>query len=482
MKVILHYMFAATVLIVGGTPSSFAQTIPNGDFENWITGIYEFPVGYQSTSNPSAFYRCNAGFNAEKVADPYHGSYAIRLTTRGSGIDACFGYFLNATTGENPLAFNGGFPISEKPTGIRGYFKSAIPAGDSAFIMLIFKNSGIAYAGYEIKFYGTHSVYTSFSYTFPEPLAQTPDTVIFGAASSDFFNDIAINGSMIQLDSISFTGITAQPSQMNGSFENWQTAPVAKPAGGWNMLNVGENGEGIRRSTDAFNGTYALELRTMLMIDMLGELYAEPAQISLGELDCNLGPCVLNGGIPYNQKKDTLIFRYKYSSGGPVNEAYVKLHFKKAGVYFDGGGISLPPASVYTFRSLPFDLPQIPDSVVIEITSGDWAQTDPIYASSVLLIDDLKFKSDNTGTGLTEYLNQKAVKVYPNPSNGFTVLYSDVPVTFVEVFKTNGQRVHTQVITGNRAEIQLQQQPKGVYFYKVYNKGTPVARGRLIIQ
>lgn len=482
MKAFIHVLLSVMIVITIGTQLSVAQTIPNGDFENWISGTFDAPLGYQSTSNPSAFYRCNAGFNVEKVADPYHGSYALRLTTRGTGGDACFGYFVNAVTADDPFDFIGGYPISEKPTGIKGYYKSAIPAGDSAFILLIFKSGGIAFAGYEIKFYGTHSVYTSFQYTFPDPLPVTPDTVIFGAASSDVFEGIPANGSMIQLDSISFTGVIAQPAQMNGSFENWQSNTLYKPAGGWLMYDVGENGEGIRRSTDAYAGVYALELRSMMDIDFFGNAYTVPAQITLGEVDCYLNPCIIAGGVPYHHQKDTLILRYKYQPGATGNDAAVKLYFKKSGVMIGGAGITLPPASGYTFKSLPFELPQLPDSVAIEIVSGDWGQTDTLYAKAVLLIDELKFKSDNTGTGVTDYLYQKYVRVYPNPSRGNTVLYSDVPVTYVEVFNANGQRVYTQTITGNRTEIQLQQQPKGVYFYKVYNRGIPVARGRLILQ
>jgi hypothetical protein len=481
MKLFLQLLITATVLIAAGIQPSKAQKIPNGGFENWIISNYDWPTPYNITSNPTAFYRCNTGFNVEKVADPYHGSYAIRLTTKGSGPNACFGFFINATTADAIADFRGGLPISEKPTGIRGYFKSAIPSGDSAFILLIFKAAGVSFASYQIKFYGTHSVYTSFSYTFPAPLPITPDSVIFGAASSDALRQIAFDGSMIQLDSISFTGVTTQPAQFNGSFENWQTATVNKPEGGWQMTDVINDAQVVFRSTDAFTGMYALELRSTSEIDDTGP-YAVPTVLSLGGLDCSVSPCITYGGIPYQLQIDTLLLRYKFSSGGSGNTGYIRLLFKKAGVVFAAIGDDLTPSSSYTLKELPFQLVQIPDSVMIEIYSGDESLFNIIYANAVLKIDELKFKSDDTGTGLQEYLFQKFVKVYPNPSNGYTILYSDAPVTHLEITNIAGQRVHTQSITGNRVELNLTQQPKGVYIYKVFNKGVPVARGKLVIQ
>lgn len=459
-----------------------AQIVPNGSFENWITGNFELPVNYPFSSNPGTFLRCNAPFNVEKVADPYHGSFAMRLTTRGSGQQACFGYIINSSTGDNPSNFQGGFPYNQRPTGIRGYYKSSIPVGDSAYLLLIFKQGGNLIGFYETRFFGTKTSYTLFDYSFTDPLPINPDTVILGITSSDVFNGTAINGSMIQLDSISFKGVASQPALMNGSFENWQTTAIHKPVGPWYLDDIGEYGEGMIRSTDAFLGTYSLQLKSFPEPDpFTGGPGSRPSQLGLGTLDCSGPSCIAVGGIPFNKTKDTFTLRYKYLPAIGTDKAQVNLHFKKLGSIIGQSGVQLNPAASYTYVEIPFLLGQTPDSVIIQFTSGDWNNTAPGFAGADLKIDDIKFKSD-LNTNVTDYLYQQSVKIFPNPSKGLFIVQTDVKVTSVEVFNVAGQRIFTGIINNNRTNIDLTQHPKGVYMYKLYNKEKAVASGKLIIE
>jgi hypothetical protein len=474
VSLLLTFLFCVT--------TSRAQIFPNGSFENWITGNFEIPANYPYSSNPVTFYRCNEPFNVEKVSDAYHGSFALRLTTRGTGMASCFGYLINALTGDNPLAFMGGFPYNQKPTGIRGYYKSAIPPGDSAFLLLIFKSAGAPVGMYETRFYGTHSTYALFDFTFPDPLPVTPDTVIIGISSSDVFNDLAINGSMIQLDSISFKGVTTQPALMNGSFENWENHTIYKPVGPWDYSQIGERGDGMHRTTDAYAGSYALQLKSLPEINQISlEPQTAPSQISLGTRDCDGMNCWDVGGIPFNKMKDTLQFRYKYAPAVGTDKAHVVLFFKKQGSTIDARDIQLNAASVYTLIEIPFQLSQQPDTVIIQFTSGDWNNSGPEFAGAELKIDAVTFKSD-INTAVNEYPYQHAVKVYPNPSKGLFVLQTDVKATRVEIMNAAGQRVYAGIMNNNRVEINLTQQPKGVYIYKLYNKDLPIARGKLLIE
>lgn len=476
---LITHVFLSVIILCS---YSNAQIIPNGSFENWITGNFELPVNYPFSSNPGTFLKCNAPFNVEKVADPYHGSFAMRLTTQGSGQQACFGYVINATPGDNPLNFQGGMPYNQRPTGIRGYYKSAIPFGDSAYLLLIFKQAGNLIGFYETRFSGTKTNYTLFDYTFPTPLPVNPDSVIFGMTSSDVFNGTAINGSMIQLDSISFKGVVSQPALMNGSFESWQSSVIYKPQGPWVFNEVGEYGEGMFRSTDAFAGTYALQIKSLPGADEItGAPISRPSQLGLGTIDCSGPTCIALGGIPFIKTKDTLTLRYKYLPAIGTDKAQVNLSFKKLGIIIGQFGIQLNAAASYTYVEIPFLLGQAPDSVIIQFTSGDWNNTAPGFADADLKIDNVIFKSD-INTNVSDYIYQKFVKVYPNPSPGLFILQTDVNVTWIEVMNTSGQRVYAGTINKNRTEINLNQQPKGVYIYKLYNKEIAVARGKLIIE
>lgn len=481
MKNILCFLLLVLINLINNNNPLKAQIIPNGSFENWITGNYELPVNYPFSSNPGTFLRCNAPFNVEKVADPYHGSFAMRLTTRGSGEEACFGYIINSTTGDNPLNFQGGFPYNQRPTGIRGYYKSSIPVGDSAYLLLIFKQAGNLIGFYETRFFGTKTNYTLFDYSFPTPLPLNPDSVIIGITSSDVFNGTAINGSMIQLDSISFTGVASQPALMNGSFETWQNSTIYKPEGPWYFNEIGEFGEGMLRSTDAFAGSYALQLKTLPQSDPLtGDPGSSPSQLGLGTIDCSGPSCIALGGIPFSKTKDTFTFRYKYLPSIGTDKAQVNLHFKKFGNIIGQAGVQLNAAASYTYLEIPFLLGQTPDSVIIQFASGDWSNTAPGFAGASLKIDSMVFKSD-INTSVSDYVYQKFVKIYPNPSHGLFILQADVKVSWIEVMNTSGQRVFAGAINKNRTEINLSQHPKGVYIYKLYDKNIPVARGKLII-
>ena len=136
-------------LLLGAALLSYginAQTnaIPNGNFESWTTINHDELTGY-SSSNLQSIIKYNTAANCTKVADPFHGTYAIKLqTTLGSAGDTAMGY-LAATpnpNGNNPCVWQGGIPYNQMPTGIKGYYKSNIASPDSACILVAFRSGG----------------------------------------------------------------------------------------------------------------------------------------------------------------------------------------------------------------------------------------------------------------------------------------------------------------------------------------------------
>jgi len=389
-----------------------AQTaIPNGDFENWISGTYDYPLNYPYTSNPESFFKCNASFNCVRTTDAYQGTSAIQLTTSISGNDTCFGYFINTDANSNPANWTGGFPYTQTPTGLSGFYKSAIPAGDSASILVFFRASNVLIGMYAFKFSGTQSTYTPFSFPLSPPLPMAPDSVIIAATSSDVFNNYAANGSMLQLDSIYFTGVASQPALMNGNFEVWGGVTVNNPV---NWYINDSQGRGFARTIDVHSGNYAMELQTY-QGDRNGSPAAQAGMISTAYWDNNCN-CQM-GGYPFSNQIDTLAIWYKYA---PVNgdTAQINLSFKNNGSVVSGANLNIyTAASTYQYAELPFNIGMTIDSVIVQIQSSSWADTALSFIGSDLIVDDVHFKSQTVGihngsSGIS--LNGFA---YPNPAH-----------------------------------------------------------------
>lgn len=357
------------------TLSSFAQSIPNGGFESWQVTSFENPSNFE-TSNYKKDNNVISPLNVIKTTDAFHGNYAIKLTTALSGTNLSFAFFANGSPGSNQGS--GGIPYNLKPSGVRFRYKSNIIGTDTAIFLCWFKKAGAYIGQYTYKFATTKTAYTLFDVTFATPLSQNPDTLIVAAASSNAFLQVNPNvGNSFQVDSITFKGVSSQPANFNGDFENWQTES-------YDVLN-GWNTQGLR-ATDAYSGTYALELQTV------GPSFSDN-HIRVGRAITGIPTqSTTLGGYPYNLQIDTLFFYYKYLPAHPLDSFKVSINFKKLGNFFAGYTNQFPISANYVKGKIPFNLAQQPDSVIIFIESSK-TETVSAYIGSDLKIDNLYFKS-----------------------------------------------------------------------------------------
>ena len=115
---------------------SFAQQIPNNDFENWTTQtLFEEPDSF-ATFNSSAFFILPGG-NVKKVAVPFHGSYAARLTTVANSTDTILGALVIGNPVQNGI--QGGLPYTGMPDSISVHVMYNVLANDTAFCIIGFK-------------------------------------------------------------------------------------------------------------------------------------------------------------------------------------------------------------------------------------------------------------------------------------------------------------------------------------------------------
>ncbi len=376
---------------------AFGQdSIPNGNFERWDSNTYNYPQNYLYTSNPQNFYMYQLPFNITKTTDSYHGNYAVQLTTNASATDTSFGYFLNANPNTNggPSSWKGGIPYNQQPTGIRGYYKYNVATADSGTILVLFKNAGSIIGMYTYPLGGIQNSYTLFDFTFDPALPMAPDTVVIGAISCKFANGDphGIAGSTLLLDSISFTGAVSQPSMLNGDFESWQSQTIYSLVD-WHTSYFGTLEMGIKQTSDAVQGDYALELTTS-QVNQNDHDIALPAMVSTGYYPDNCDSnCHQQGGSPFSNQIDTLAFYYKYAPSGN-DTAVINLKFKKNGTSIFGASIFLTDTENYQYKEFPFDIGQEPDTVIVDIQSSIWNDTALTYVGSDLKIDHIYFKSN----------------------------------------------------------------------------------------
>ncbi len=449
---------------------ALSQSIPNGAFENWTNTTYNNADHYWN-SNYQALQK-GLPQNVTKVADPQAGNFAIKLTTVCNATDTMFAYFTNG----DPSGATGGMPIGGTPTSLTGYYKSSIVTGDTALLLLVFKHTSSTIGMFLYKFTGVHSSYTPFTLSI-SGLPSTPDTVILAAVSSNAFGNVQKCGSMLQLDNLSFTGIASQPSQMNGSFENWTVKNVMTPTN-WYVGGGSDTGSYVLRTTDKYQGSYAVELQTYLQTKKSGGFRASPSQISTGYWSCNSGPCTLKGGYPFANAIDTLEFWYKYTPHGG-DSAWVWMTFKKNGSNIWGNSKYLLTSSSYQHVQIPFNTGTTPDSVVIQIQSSQWYDTLVTSVGSDLKIDEIHFKSQPLFTSVPKFQFENNVFVYPNPSSGnFSIQSLAINIESIEVYNALGEKILAQNINNKISDFNID--TDGIYFIKINVAGKIITK-KLIV-
>lgn len=472
------------LLAVGFSVLIKAQnSIPNGNFEVWDSVIYQTPQYFINSSNSEIFSRSqSSSWNAVKSTNAHHGSFALELSTIVLGADTQPGYIVNGSTNNDPNLWTGGIPISETPTGFRGYYKYNLATGDSGLIILAFSASGTNIGTNYFLIGGNKGSYTLFDFPITG-LSGTPDSVVIAFASTNKFEGGAAVGTILNVDSISFTGITTQPAMMNGSFENWVDSKIMSLDSWWLDYNNGLAGTN-QRTTDSKKGMYALRLETTLG-DRNGIPRANAGQVGTGYYDCSGGgPCSLKGGYPFANQVDTLVFSYKYFSVSN-DSAVVNMSFKNNGSWIWNIDRTIISSSNYIEDQIPFNIGSAPDSVIILFQSSHWNDTLVSFVGSELYLDDIYFKSQKAlGIGQNRIENN-GIKFYPNPFKGSAKIEIDnnIKLNDAELIVTDlyGKIVERMKVKSNSINIDLGNRNSGLYFYQIKDNDKVIKSGKFVL-
>lgn len=458
---------------------AFAQTtLPNGNFENWTSIPYREPTGYE-TSNREV-YRQQLPFNCERSTDAYHGSYAVKLTTVGNATDTMFGYIVNTQAEGDPNTWHGGAPVSGTPTALRGYYKSDIKAGDTAWIIMAFSKNGQNIGTYLHKLTGQQTTYTLFTLSLQPALSQTPDSVMLAAVSSNAMEENGIAGSMLLLDSVSLVGIAAQPAALNGDFESWADN-LAEELLGW-YTDDSRQITSIR-TTDAYKGNYAVVLGTNLE-DHDGIMRLRGNRISTGYYPRDCNPCDQMGGYPFSSNLDTVCFWYKYTAkSGSQGQAWVNL--KKNGTNMFGNNVYLTNSPNWQYAEIVVMPPQTPDTLVFEAQTLRWDDSLLMYDGATLIIDEVQLKSQPLHTGLLRATAVNGWNIYPNPVRETLTL--EIPSGHtqsirVKLINTMGQTVLEQAASESAIRMEVRSLKRGIYLYAIEEAGDLIQTGKVILE
>ncbi len=281
----------------------------------------------------------------------------------------------------------------------------------------------------------------------------------------------------------------------NGSFENW-SGDTLNPDGWFTLNSITQDYPtyGTTRTTDAFDGTYALKL-------VSGKVDATPlgfpsidttAVAAIGNLT-QQGP---QDGISFTDRPEKVSFYYKYSPGtypvGIVDTGQVYVKFTRQGSGVGEGIFQFYGNSVtqYTYAEIPINWwsQDEPDSLTIDISSSttgfstcnvcDFAN----QIGSELIIDKMKFvypTGINNAKGLNNLTN-----IYPNPASNKITLdinHLNNSDSKINIYNVTGKLIRVETLSQNQQQIDIGDLSNGIYIVEIKTKEW-IEKQKLIIQ
>jgi hypothetical protein len=461
--------------------AAFAQTVPNGGFENWYNNYYFDEPNFGITSNLQSYFSIQSG-NVEKTNDAFAGNYAAKLSTVAAPNDTLLGIIIIGTPSGSSI--NGGIPINVRPDSLKCYAKFNIQPNDTASIIVGFRKFGfVDPVGFvQLVFTGVQNSYQEHKALITWADATTvPDTLFGYIASSVFTQYSSMPGSELYLDNIGFTGAVGAPG---ADFETWTTVESLEPESWWtpNFILINQT-PCVTQSTDAHSGQYALRIENVL------SPYGDTVGFASNGYFFNED---FAGGMAVAQNPVMVSGYYKYSPIGN-DTALVGVFTSKfeptfgTTVRLDSSLIRLPAASSYTYFEVPlyYNGWPVADTLNITFASGNFQNDSSLLEpGSVLLIDDIEVLYNPVA--VEDYSNQNQALVFPNPATAtlFIKMLNKASNQTFKLFDAKGALVfegNCQFQDGMLASIDISEIPQGLYFYQI-SDGKNNVSGKITIQ
>ena len=242
------------------------------------------------------------------------------------------------------------------------------------------------------------------------------------------------------------------PSTPNGDFETWTSAtcdnlqnyPNSSNAQNFFRYHLPCN---VVKTTDAYHGTYAVQLSTD----------ATATDTAFGyfiNADPDGDPSSWTGGIPYNEKPTGIRGYYKYNIA-TTDSATILIAFSKSGVnigtyMYQIGGIH----NTYTLFDFEFNpaLPATPDSVIFGAISCKLGQQGPVgIPGEILKIDSVSFKGTTAQPALMDGdFELWKSQTFNSPDNWYLQNDNELAVNRTTDAKAGNYAIELQTFLGDR--------------------------------
>jgi hypothetical protein len=460
-------LLTITFLIMVSLPILAQNDIPNWNFEHWDSSYYHSPTHWQFTFGKVSPYQ-----------PAFHGNYSCKI--ENDTINNQPGVILyGIPPNNNGMDFKGGIPFSERPDSVTALMKFHIPANDSAYLLMIFKNNNVNLSYEFFPMFGndtTSNGVVLFKHKVNYLIQGTvPDSVIFGVVctnpNSNSNTQVTKRGYLI-IDKIRFTNSTQQLP--NNDFELWDSTKVMSLHNWYNSNNSMGLFLGLPypmvRTSDHTTGNYGLLVQNYISgtDTVRGYTFTQ----SGGQNPWDNDPAFeLTQPFPY----DAFLFDYKYLPlNGDTMSINVGLYKNGAGIggaYFQSGGT----VANWTAVNIPLNYnPNFPpDSAKIYMWAYNSSGNSRPKGNSKLYIDNLRFGYLTDVKSQTDLNNN--FSVYPNPFSSVTTINYQIKnneKVVIKIVDVLGKEIAVLInetmpkgnhsVTFNGSDL-----TKGIYFCKI---------------
>lgn len=446
--------------------SLFSQEqLQNGSFENWDSYfLFEGVSGWAGGVHNPVYLN----YSDIKYEDAYSGNYAVRLNSFfvEEHYDTVFSLVYLGQLGEDGP--ESGIPYDSDFNQISGYYKYNMQGNDSASIVLV-KYLDSEPTWFIKKISGVQEEWTSFTFDVP---AGECDSVFIGFTSTDPWDLEHINfDSWFAIDSVHFKNTEGDTPELlpNHDFEEWEDYFYNEPDF-WHSFNhilVNFNEEGVSQTEDAYEGMYAVKLRTLAVTGV--EVF--PTYLSYGEISPSSPDPFIP--VPYSDRPTKISGYYKYFPE-LLDHAFMVCLFLLEGDTIGGGVHTFLPTDdnyVYFEEELNFYIEDQPDGLVLLFCSG-------YDVGSTLFLDNVSFDFETivkTNKSVNDF------NIYPNPANNFFICNfekSQNIAAYIEIIDLQG-RIVKRICNENSKEIlkiDISNLSKGLYYVRTDLIDLPVKK------
>jgi hypothetical protein len=229
MKKLILFLFMISLYAM----ESNAQDVPNGDFENWTTigvGPAERPDYWQTTDSFSVNLIPPQHSVTKETSVVYSNTYAMRLTPFTYTIFNVPGVASNGSINTSTLQIIGGSPDTIRHQKLSGWYQFSPVGGDTwSIVVNLFKWNGTTrdtVASGSFVSSTSISTYTNFEVNLSYSSSALPDSALITIYSGPSALGAPHIGTVLLIDSLSFSGIVAGIPEVPSSLDLVHLYPV----------------------------------------------------------------------------------------------------------------------------------------------------------------------------------------------------------------------------------------------------------------